>query len=124
MNNDKETLKKEFSKKIYAFVRSLIQFVEALDKKDPLCKVVSYQIIDSGTGIGSNYAEAQVSSSRKDFTNYFHYCLRCASETKFWLYLLRDSKKGNEHELQNLLHQLSEITRIFVSSILTLKDKK
>ena len=90
MKNDKEKFKKEFKTRIYKFVLELIKFVDGLDKRDPTCRVISEQVIDSGTGIISNYSEAQVSSSKKDFTNYFHYCLKCCNETNKLLKELGD----------------------------------
>jgi four helix bundle protein len=87
MKNDKEKFKSEFKKRIYRFVLELIAFVDSLPKNDSACRVISEQMIDSGTGIISNYIEAQVASSKKDFTNYFHYCLKCCNETKVWIAL-------------------------------------
>jgi len=124
MKNDKEKFKKEFKSRIYIFVLSLIKFIDKLSKNDPACKVISEQVIDSATGIISNYTEAQTASSKKDFTNYFHHCLKCGNETKVWIALLRDSKKAQISEANNLLNELQEITNIFGSSLLTLKGKR
>ncbi|MCL4354554.1 four helix bundle protein [Patescibacteria group bacterium] len=124
MKNDKEKFKNEFKKRIYRFVLSIISYVDELNRKDPTCRVISEQLIDSGTGIISNYSEAQVSSSKKDFTNYFHYCLKCCNETKVWIGLLRDSSKANKEKSNVLLDELNEISNIFGSSLLTLKDRK
>lgn len=123
MNNDKEKFKKEFKSRVYTFILRLIAFVDKLDKRDTTCRVVSEQLIDSGTGILSNYLEAQVSSSKKDFTNYFHHSLKCCNESKMWIALLRDTNKGDRNEADYLLNELSEISNIFGSSLLTLKKK-
>ena len=74
--------------------------------------------------IGANYVEAQASSSKKDFINFFHYSLKSANESKFWLAILRDSGKGNQKEVEVLLKELIEIANILGSSLLTLKGKK
>lgn len=121
MENSKEKFKKEFKKRIYNFVLSLISFVDRLPKNDPVCRVISEQVIDSATGIISNYIEAQVASSKKDFTNYFHHCLKCCNETKVWIALLKDANKVPKDEANKLLRELKEIADIFGSSILTLK---
>ena len=121
---NKDDFKKQFKKRLYSFVLNLIKFVDSLDKKDPTCRVISEQVIDSGTGQLSNYLEAQVSSSRKDFTNYFHYCLKCNNETKMWVAVLRDSEKCNRETANKLLSELQEIGNIFGSSLLTLKGRK
>lgn len=124
MKNDKEKFKNEFKNRLYLFVLRLIKFVDSLDKRDPTCRVISEQLIDSGTGSLSNYLEAQVASSKKDFTNYFHHCLKCCSESKMWIAVLRDSGKANKDEANILLKELEEIANIFGSSLLTLKGKK
>lgn len=121
--NDKEKFKNEFKQRIYKFVLSLIIFVDKLPKNDPVCRVISEQVIDSGTGVISNYIEAQVASSKKDFTNYFHHCLKCCNETKVWIAILRDSNKVNQFEANKLLEELKEIADIFGSSLITLKGK-
>ncbi len=124
MKNDKEKFKKEFRKRIFSFIVRLCKFVETLPKDDPVCRVISYQLIDSGTSLGSNHMEAQASSSKKDFTNFFHYSLKSANESKFWLLLLKELGKGNREELEVLLNELTEISNILGSSLLTLKGKK
>jgi len=123
MKNDKEKFKNEFKKRIYCFIIKLIKFIDKLPK-DTSSQIFAKQIIRSGTSIGANYIEAQASSSKKDFTNFFHYALKSANETKFWLSLLRDLKKGNENEVKVLLNELVEIANILGSSILTLKGKR
>jgi len=124
MKNDKEKFKNEFKRRIYRFVLDLIAFIDKLPKNDPVCRVVSEQVIDSGTGIISNYIEAQVASSKRDFTNYFHHCLKCCNETKVWIALLKDANKADRAESDKLLKELKEIADIFGSSLLTLKGKK
>ncbi len=123
MKNDKEKFKKEFKKRLYNFVLRLVAFIDKLDKKDITCRVVGEQVIDSGTGILSNYLEAQVSSSKKDFINYFRHSLKCCNESKMWIALLRDTNKCEKNEANFLLKELEEISNIFASSLLTLKRK-
>lgn len=124
MKNDKEKFKNEFKGRLYRFVLDLIKFVDSLDRRDPTSRVISEQVIDSGTGILSNYSEAQVSSSKKDFTNYFHYSLKCCNETKVWIGILRDSGKASKIKANSLLTELDQISNIFGSSLLTLKGLK
>lgn len=60
----------------------------------------------------------------KDFINFFSYALKSANESKVWLSLLRDTNKGNIDEIDKLLKELIEISKVLASSILTLKGKK
>jgi four helix bundle protein len=122
MQNDKENFKKEFKARVYRFILRLVKFIDKLPK-DTSSQIFAKQILRSGTSIGANYIEAQASSSKKDFTNFFHHSLKSANETKFWLAILRDTDKGEENEVNALLAELTEIANILGSSILTLKRK-
>ena len=123
MQNDNPKFKKEFKKRVYHFVLKLIKFVDNL-AKDGSSRIIGDQLLRSGTSIGENYIEAQAASSRKDFTNFFNHSLKSANESKFWLALLRDSGKAEAKNVEMLLQELTEISNVLASSILTLKGKK
>lgn len=123
MKNDREKFKKEFKSRVYRFVLEIIKFVDSLPK-DTSSQAIGNQLLRSGTSIGANYIEAQASSSKKDFTNFFHYSLKSANESKFWLAVLRDSKKAKKERVGPLLKELAQIANILGSSLLTLKGKK
>lgn len=108
MQKFKENIKKDFKIRLYRFVLKLINNVGNLSKNDSVCRVISDQVVDSGTGILSNY---------------FRYSLKCSNETKMWIALLRDSKRINIIIADELLTELIEISNIFASSLITLKNK-
>lgn len=120
---DNKNFREELKRRIYKFILELVKFVDKLSKDDPLCRIARDQLLDSGTGIGSNYVEAIAGSSRKDFTNYLNISLKSANESKFWLALLRDAGKGDKDEINNLLKELIEIANILAKSIKTLRGK-
>ncbi|MBU1519663.1 four helix bundle protein [Patescibacteria group bacterium] len=101
----------------------LIKFIDKLPK-DSVCNVMGKQLLKSGTSILANYVEANSASSKKNFINFFTHSLKSANESKVWLALLRDTKKGNLTELKWLLEELTETANILASSLLTLKGKK
>jgi four helix bundle protein len=123
MENDNVKFKNEFKKRLYNWVLRLIKFIDKLPK-DSICNVLGKQLLRSGTSILANYIEANSSSSKKDFINFFTHSLKSANESKVWLALLRDTSKGNKDEIKWLLNELIEIANILASSILTLKGKK
>ena len=123
MKNDREKFKKEFKVRIYHFILRLVKFIDKLPKNTS-SQIFASQLLRSGTSIGANYIEAQASSSKKDFINFFHHSLKSANESKFWLAILRDTGKGDAQEAEELLRELNEIANIFGSSLLTLKNKK
>lgn len=123
MENDKEEFKKEFKKRLYDFTLRLIEFIDHLSG-DNVSRRLGDQLLRSGTSIIGNYIEGQSASSKKDFTNYFTTSLKSCNESKLWLALLRDSKRASAESVEKLLNELQEITKIFASSILTLKGKR
>jgi len=123
MENDKEKFKKDFKKRLYAWVLSVIRLLEKLPK-NTVTDVLLKQLVRSSTSILSNYIEANSASSKKDFINFFTHSLKSANESKVWIALLRDLDKGDKNKLEDLLNELLEIANILASSILTLKGKK
>lgn len=67
--------------------------------------------------------EAKASSSKREFIKYYEIALKSANETKYWLYLLRDSYKELSIKTQKLLDETTEICNMLGSSVLTLKGK-
>lgn len=124
MKSNNLNQKKDLKKRSYLFALSIIKFIDKLNKKDLTVQVVSRQLIRCATSIGANIIEAQAGRSRKDFTNFFTHSLKSANETKFWISLLKDSKKAPLEESNILFKEVSEISNILGSSILTLKGKR
>jgi len=97
-----ENSKSDIKKRSYLFALRIIKLVESLPN-NPASRIISDQLLRSATSIGANIIEAQAASSRRDFTNFLNHALKSANETKFWLGLLRDSRKGNKEAINPLL---------------------
>jgi len=122
MQNDKETFKKEFKKRLYNFVLRLIRLLESLPKNGTII-IIGDQLLRSGTSILGNYIEGQSASSKKDFLKYIEICLKSTNESKLWICLLRDTGKIKPEEAKWFLNELNEFANIFGQSVLTLKGK-
>lgn len=112
-----------FKKRLYYFILRLIKYIKSIPD-DRVTRIIGDQLLRSGTSILANYIEATSSSSRKDYTNYFHHSLKSSNESKVWLALLRDLNYGSREENKWLLQELDEISQIFASSIITLKGRR
>ncbi|MDI6778231.1 MAG: four helix bundle protein [Patescibacteria group bacterium] len=123
MKSDNEKFKNEFKKRLYNFVLRLIKLIRKVPK-DIVFEIIIKQLLRSATSVLANYIEATSASSRRDFINFFTHSLKSANESKVWLTLLRDLKVGNPNELSWLINELVEISKIFATSIITLKGKK
>ncbi|MDP3093134.1 MAG: four helix bundle protein [bacterium] len=115
--------KPELKHRAYIFALDVMRFIDGLSQ-DQSSKIIANQLLRSATSIGANIIEAQASSTKKDFTNFFNHALKSANETKFWLGLLRDSGKAREEKVNQLLKETTELANILGSSILTLKGKR
>lgn len=123
MQNQSEKTKADVKTRSYRFALNTIGFLDRLPR-DGIVREISRQLLRSSTSIGANIIEAQASSSRRDFANYFNHALKSANETKFWLGLLRDSGKGQQTEVDVLLQESTEISNILGASLLTLRGKR
>lgn len=123
MKNDKEKFKTELKLRIYRWVIGLVDFLDKLPR-DTITQRITDQLFRSGGSVGANYIEAQASSSKKDFVNFLHHSLKSANESKFWLAVLRDTRRGDLDKNKQLLGELTEIANILGASILTLKNRR
>lgn len=123
MQNDKSKFKNAFKQRTYNFALKIINFIDKLPN-DTTCKTIGSQLLRSATSIGANVIEASAASSKKDYANFFSHALKSANETRFWLGLLRDSKKANKEKTNILLKETVELANILASSIITLKGKR
>ena len=122
MQNQNLKSKTKLKDRTYEYAITMIEFLDSLPK-DTSSEVITRQLLRSSTSIGANVVEAQASSSKRDFTNFFNHPLKSANESLYWLGLLKDAKKIKNSQLQYLLNETQELANILGSSILTLKKK-
>ena len=84
-------------------------------------RVLSTQVLKSGTSIGANIREALRSSSRKDFVAKMNISLKEAYETEYWLELLYKTDYISEKEYNSIFPECRELTNILSKIILTTK---
>jgi four helix bundle protein len=84
-------------------------------------RIISKQIIRSGTSIGANINEAQYGNSKADFISKLHISLKETAETEYWLRLLFKSEYIDDKLFNSLLNDCLELKRILISSINTAK---
>lgn len=118
--NKKPNILKE---KSYQFALNIIRVYQSLqnDKRE---FVLSKQLLRSGTAIGALVEEANQAESRADFIHKLSIANKEANETKYWIRLLIDSKIFDSINMQEILSDCDENTRILSSSIITTKSRK
>lgn len=115
--------KRDLKVRAYIYALEIIKLLDSL-AKERVSRIVGDQLLRSATSIGANIIEAQAASSKKDFVNFLSYSLKSANETKFWLGLLRDSKRNGTNDINRLLKEVDEFAKILGASILTVKGKR
>jgi len=123
VQNQNSKPKIELKNRAYQYSIRIIEFIDTLPN-DTSIQIIVKQLLRSATSIGANIIEAQASSSKREFTNFFRYSLKSANESLYWLGLLKDAKKINSKQLDYLLQETQELANILGSSILTLKGKR
>ncbi len=121
--NQNSNPKTNLKYRAYCYSLSIIKFIGKLPNKRIFWSIGD-QLLRSATSIGANIIEAKSSSSRKDFIKFYEIALKSANETKYWLYLLRDSQMTEGEEVGVLINEVNELGNMLGSSLLTLKGKK
>ena len=78
-------------------------------------RIIRNQITKAGTSIGANYREANRSRSKADFRSRIKICESEASETQYWLEIIKEMKWNNSERLDSQLNECSELLAIFTS---------
>ena len=81
------------------------------------------QLLRAGTSIGANVYEAQYAQSTKDFISKLEIALKECNETAYWLELLFETNTITIDEFETCKKDYTELRRMIVSSITTLKKK-
>src|SRR5574343_1262939 len=84
--------------------------------------VISKQLLRSGTSIASNVREAIDAQSGRDFINKFSISQKEASETMFWLDLLKDTNFIEEDLYKKLQDDALQVYKIITRIIITKKN--
>ena len=109
--------------KSYLFAIRIVKLSQYLQVKKKEF-ILSKQIIRSGTAIGALIKEAEFGQSKPDFISKLYIALKEANETEYWLMLLKDTDYITELEFSSLFKECTELIKMLVSSIKTLRSDK
>ncbi len=85
---------------------------------------MSTQLLRAGPSIGANIAESQQAQSRPDFISKLCIALKEASETNYWLRLLRATDYLSETEYRTMIVQCKELERLLTSILKSAKPSE
>ena len=84
---------------------------------------IGKQLLRSGTSIGANIKEAIRGYSKADFTSKMSISLKEASETEYWIEILRDTHYISEQQADSLLTDCTELIKMLMTIIKTSQGK-
>ncbi len=109
---------KEFAKKLEYRTRQFGISIIRLSTNLPNSiegKVIKNQITKSGTSVGANYHEANRSRSKADFKNKIKISESEASETEYWLEIIKDLNWVEDNLLDTITKEAKELLAIFTT---------
>lgn len=106
--------------KSYRFAVRIVQLCKELNRKGEC--VLSREALRAGTYIGARVKEAQQAESRQSFISKMSAALHRASETEYWLELLRDSDHIDRERFDSLNGDCAELQRLLTSIVKTSKQ--
>jgi four helix bundle protein len=109
---------KEFAKKLEKRTREFAVRIIRLSTElpnTPEARTIRNQVTKSGTSVGANYREANRARSKADFRNKIAICESEASETQYWLEVIRDMRWISWEHLKPEYEECCELLAIFTS---------
>ena len=105
------------------FAKNIILATRAM-RANHIESALTNQLLRAGTSVGANIHEAQFAQGNRDFVSKLEIALKECNECDYWLNLLKDTDSIVESDFNNLIAQCTELCRMLVSSINTVKSKK
>jgi four helix bundle protein len=102
------------------FALQVIKFCEAPPKNET-SRILTRQLLRSGTSVGANYRAACLAKSKHTFISKMGDVLEEADESGYWTELLVDSGKVDQQIAAPLVVEAKELVAIAISSINTAK---
>lgn len=108
--------------KSYAFAIRIVKLYKFLveDKKE---RVLSKQLLRSGTSVGAMVEEAIGAESDADFRHKLKIAYKECRETNYWIRLLKDTEYLNEKQAESTLLDSIELIKILTKILKTTSEK-
>ena len=128
----------DICERTFQFSVRIVNLCHFLNETQATTKILSKQLIRSGTSIGANVEESRAAQSTADFIHKLSIALKEAfgrsafwgnlkitpSETRYWIRLLIATKLIPENRLLSLLEEINELMNILASMIIKAKGKR
>ena len=109
-------------KKSKAFALRIVRLYKYLREHKE--SVIAKQMLRAGTSIGANIAESRYAQSKADFASKLQIALKEASETEYWLELLRDAELVEPGPaFDSICDDCTDLLRLLTASVKTVKTE-
>lgn len=115
---------RDIKERTFAFALEIVRLCQRLEKRSDVSRTLAKQLLRSGTSIGANVEEAQAGQSMADFVSKYTVALKEARETIYWLRLFRASDSSKADQLDALIQEADELSRIIGSIVVSAKKGK
>ncbi|MBL7191415.1 four helix bundle protein [bacterium] len=113
----------ELSERLLEFSIRIIRLCKYLNR-DRDNRIISNQLLRSGTSIGANYEEARGAESRADFIHKLTISLKETRESLYWIKIIKNAGLIKSEKVEVIYNEANEICSILVSSVKTSKKSK
>ena len=113
----------DIKERTFSFAVEIVGLCRKIENHSDIYRTMGRQLLRSGTSIGSNTEEAQSGQSRADFVSKYAIALKEARETVYWLRLIGATLSAADVELERLIQEANEISKIIGAIIVNAKGK-
>jgi four helix bundle protein len=106
----------DIQQRTFDFAKRVVKLVDVLPRTLAATEI-GRQMLRSGTSVGANVQEADAAESRSDFIHKLSIALKEARETRYWLALVDSTVLSNNPEVQALIQESTELTKILFTII-------
>ena len=113
---------KDLPKRTFDFSIQIVRLCQELEKFSEVSKLLSRQLLRSGTSIGANIEEGQAAQSKSDFIHKYSISCKEARETYYWLRLLIETSLAPSEKIVHLKNECNELISILTTIIKKTRD--
>jgi len=114
--------KRDLSERLLDFAASSIKLTVKL-KRTAVGRHLANQLMRAATSSGANYEEACGAESRADFIHKMQLVLKELRESLYWLKLVERTDLISGKDLQALVDEANELTKIVAKTVITAKER-
>ena len=102
----------DLEQRTFTFGCDILRFCLKLSRTPGAHRQVASQLLRSGTSVGANMVEVRAAFTRREFACKYALVLREARETQYWLRLTKETQLSDDHAVQQLLTEATELVKI------------